>query len=309
MPSPLLTDNKPDIARLKKIAACASVALAVALSAIKLFAALYTGSLAVLSSLVDSMADVFASVITLVAVQFSMQPANRRHRYGYGKAEALSALIQSAFIAGSGAFVLYEGIKRFIIPQPIDDSGLGLAVMGVSLLATVALIIFQRYVVKKTQSIAVQADSVHYMVDVVTNLSVIAGLAMVKFFQIYCFDTVAAVFVSGYLLFNAYGIAKNAVSMLLDKELEPQIRSRVKEIIRNCSFVCGMHDFRSRDLGGVYFFELHLELDGNLSLYEAHRLTDVVEHEIKKEFPESQVIIHQDPAGLEEHRLDDQLQE
>lgn len=290
------------------MATLASVSLSVSLSVLKLFAALYTGSLAILSSLVDSLADIFASVITFVAVRVSSQPANRLHRYGYGKAEALSALVQSAFIAGSGMFVLYEAANRFIKPRPIDDSSAGLAVMAASLGATLVLIAFQRYVVKKTQSIAVSADSMHYMVDVVTNLSVIAGLLAVKLFDINWFDTLAAVFVSGYLLVNAYGIARNAVSMLMDKELGPEIRGRVKEIVHNCSFIRGMHDFRSRDLGGVYLFELHLELDGALSLYEAHELTDVVEQEIEKEFPGAQVIIHQDPAGVEEDRLDDRLE-
>lgn len=308
MPLPLPAPDKENNNRLKNMATLASVSLSVSLSVLKLFAALYTGSLAILSSLVDSLADIFASVITFVAVRVSSQPANRLHRYGYGKAEALSALIQSAFIAGSGMFVLYEAANRFIKPRPIDDSSAGLLVMAASLAATIVLIAFQKYVVKKTQSIAVSADSMHYMVDVVTNLSVIGGLLAVKLFNITWFDTLAAIFVSGYLLVNAYGIAHNAVSMLMDKELGPEIRGRVKEIVRNCSFIRGMHDFRSRDLGGVYLFELHLELDGSLSLYEAHELTDVVEQEIEKEFPGAQVIVHQDPAGVEEDRLDDRLE-
>lgn len=305
--SPSVDKSRFAANNLKNLATAASVFLSVSLSLLKLWAALYTGSLAILSSLADSLADIFASVITLVAVRVSAQPANLKHRYGYGKAEALSALVQSAFIAGSGLFVLYEGVSRLFNPYEIDDSGFGIAIMLVSLGATLALILFQRYVVRRTNSLAVSADSAHYTVDVVTNLSVIAGLLAVKIWHILWFDTLAAAFVSLYLLYNAYGIARGAVAMLLDKELSAEIRQRVEEIVANCSFVLGMHDFRTRDLGGLYFFELHLELDGNLSLYEAHRLTDVVEREIEKEFPNSQIIVHQDPAGLEEDRLDDRL--
>lgn len=292
---------------LKQAATCASVALSVSLMLLKLFASLYTGSLAVLSSLVDSVSDIFASVITFVAVRFASQPASREHRYGYGKAEALSALVQSAFVAGSGVFVIYEGIYRVFHPHPLADAGLGIAVMVISLLATLALIGFQRYVVKKTRSMAVSADSVHYMVDVATNGSIIVSLIAVKLFGIDWFDTAAAVFISFYLLLNAYKIAKGAVSLLLDKELPPEIRETVIKIVANSSFCRGLHDLRSRDLGGVYMFEFHLELDGNLSLYEAHKLGDIVEFEIKRLYPGAQVIIHQDPAGLEEERLDNRL--
>lgn len=302
-----LPPNPVETNRLKQTATCASVVLSVSLMLLKLFASLYTGSLAVLSSLVDSVSDIFASVITFVAVRFASQPASREHRYGYGKAEALSALVQSAFVAGSGVFVIYEGIYRVFHPHPLADAGLGITVMVISLLATLALIAFQRYVVKKTRSLAVSADSVHYTVDVATNGSIIASLIVVKFFGIDWFDTAAAVFISFYLLLNAYKIAKDAVSLLLDRELPPEIRETVVKIVANSSFCRGLHDLRSRDLGGVYLFEFHLELDGNLSLYEAHKLGDIIEFEIKRLYPGAQVIIHQDPAGLEEERLDNRL--
>lgn len=302
-----LQQNPVETNKLKQAATCASVALSVSLMLLKLFASLYTGSLAVLSSLVDSISDIFASVITFVAVRFASLPASRKHRYGYGKAEALSALVQSAFVAGSGVFVIYEGIYRLFHPHILTDTGLGIAVMIVSLVATLALIVFQRYVVRKTNSMAVSADSVHYMVDVVTNGSIIVSLLVVKFFGFDWFDTAAAVFISFYLLLNAYKIAKEAVSLLLDKELSSDIRETVSGVVANSAFCRGLHDLRTRNLGGVYMFEFHLELDGGLSLYEAHKLSDIIEFEIKRLYPGAQVIIHQDPAGLEEDRLDNQL--
>lgn len=293
--------------QLKHWATSAGIILAIMLMLVKIFASLYTGSLAIFSSLVDSVSDIFASVVSLLAVRFSALPASFSHRYGFGKAEPLSALAQSAFVAGSGIFVIYEGINRFINPTPLVDTGLGIGIMIFSLLCTIALVCFQQYVAKKTDSIAVEADSAHYVVDIATNTAIILSLGAVKFFGIEWFDPLAAIFVSVYLLHNAYGLAKEAVLLLLDRELPNEVREKVIAAVKKCDFCRGVHDLRSRDSGGVYLFELHLELDGDLSLYEAHRFTEIAENKIKELYPKSQVIIHQDPAGFEEMRLDNNL--
>ncbi len=293
--------------RLKKAAAISSVVLSIVLMFLKLYAALYTGSLAILSSLVDSVSDIFASVITFVAVRFSSQPATHKHRYGFGKAEALSALMQSAFIAGSGIFVIYEGINRAINPYPLTDTVLGIAIMIISMILTVMVVAFQQYVVRRTSSLAVGADSMHYMVDIFTNALIIFSLVVVKWLHIDWFDTVGAILVSGYLLFYAAKIANEAIGLLLDKELSAEVRGLIVDIVKKSGFCHGVHDLRTRNLGGEYIFELHLELDGDLSLYEAHCRTELIENEIKKHYPHSQIIIHQDPAGVEEDRLDNHL--
>ena len=297
-------ENKEDLNRLKRLAATLSVSLAVALCFLKIFGSIYTGSLAILSSLIDSLADVFASSLSFVAIKFSTRPASLEHRYGYGRAESISALAQSAFIAGSGLFVMYDGITRIISPAPLEQTDFGIMVMTISLLATLALIAFQKYVTKKTASPAIKADSAHYTVEVLTNLSIIISLLVVKFLGINWFDILTAFVISAYLIFNAYKLAAEAVSALTDRELSPEIRQKVIDIVNNSEDIKGYHDFRSRDLGGTYFFEIHLELDGNLTLNITHQLTDKVEEAIKRQFPEAQVIIHQDPYGLRENRLD-----
>lgn len=289
---------------LKKIATIASVSLAVSLSLLKTFGALYTGSLAVLSSMIDSLADIFASSVTYIAVKYASKPASDIHRYGYGKAEALSALIQSAFIAGSGIFVMYDGFSRFLSPKPLEQTDTGIIIMVISLVSTVTLIFFQKYVTRRTKSQAISADSAHYAVDVMTNASIILSLLVVKFFNISWFDTLTAFVISAYLLVNAYHLARQAVSLLMDEELSDDIRTDIIRIVRNSPFTKGIHDLRTRDLGGTYMFEFHLELDGNLSLYDAHDLTDMVEDEILEAYPNAQIIIHQDPAGIDEKRLD-----
>ncbi len=299
--------NNEQITALKKKATLASVSLAITLSLLKTFGALYTGSLSVLTSMIDSLADIFASSVTYIAVKVSSKPASRNHRYGYGKAEALSALIQSAFVAGSGIFVLYDGISRLITPRPLEAAGIGIIIMVISLISTLALIMFQKRVCRITLSQAICADSAHYTVDVITNAAIILTLIMVKLFDISWFDTLTAFVVSSYLLINAYKLARDAVAMLLDHELPDSIRDRVREIVLEEDGVRGMHDLRTRDLGGAYLFEFHLELDGNLPLYEAHEHADRVEAAITHCFPGAQVIIHEDPAGLEEDRLDHKI--
>lgn len=300
--------NQEQINRLKKIAAVASISLSVALSLLKTFGALYTGSLAVLSSLIDSLADIFASSVTFIAVKFSSRPASYNHRYGYGKAESLSALIQSAFIAGSGIFVMYDGFSRLLEPRKLEQTSTGILIMLISLVSTIALIAFQKHVTRRTRSDAISADSAHYTVDVMTNLSIIASLLIVQYFEINWFDTLTAFAISTYLLINAYHLARNAVRILTDAELSDDIRSNVIKIVREIPFTQGIHDLRTRDLGGGYMFEFHLELDGNLSLYDAHDLTDMVEDEILETYPNAQIIIHQDPAGIKEERLDQIIQ-
>lgn len=293
--------------KLKRAASAASVALAAALTLLKVAAAVYTGSLAVLSSMIDSLADIFASSITFVAVKFASMQATDDHRYGFGKAEAISALVQSAFVAGSGIFVLYDGIMRLFMRKTVGDPDFGIVVMVISLAATTALILFQKYVAKRTNSLAIAADSAHYTVDVVTNLAIIATLVVVKFWGIYWFDTVTALAVAGYLLLNAYKLACGAVSVLTDAELSDDIRKKVCRIVMENPFSQGIHDLRTRDLGGAYMFEFHLELDGDLPLSAAHEMTETVEDNLLDEFPNAQIIIHQDPVGVKEDRLDHKL--
>lgn len=300
-----LTPNQS--ARLKKIAAASSVSLALALCLIKGAAVFYTGSLAVLSSMVDSLSDIFASLVTFFAIKISVKPASCNYRYGYGKAEALSSLFQAAFIAVSGLFILYDAVLRLQNPVPLSQTGFGLFIMILSLILTLILVIFQRHVAKITNSQAILADSAHYSVDILTNISIILSLFIIRFWQINWIDSAIAVAISLYLLYNAYDLGRDAVRLLLDKELSTEIRSSIYNIVSKHPLSPNIHDLRTRDLGGAYMFEFHLELDGNLPLYTAHQYTDEVEALIRQTYPDAQIIIHQDPADLMEDRLDNRL--
>lgn len=294
--------------KLKRFAVFASVCLAVLLAIFKFFAFLRTDSLAIFSSFIDSLTDLFASVISFIAIYFSTKPATSSHRYGYGKTEALSALLQAMFVGSSGIFVIYDSIQRLINPILIANIPMGITVMLLSFCATLFLVLFQTYVARKTNSLAIRADRAHYTVDFLTNAAVIISLLLIHFFGFIYFDIIAALFISVYLLCNAYSLAKEAVELITDKELPSEIREKVTDIVRKSKGILGLHDFRTRSLGDLYYFELHLEIDGNISLLEAHKIATAVENKILKLYPNSQILIHQDPYGIRETRLDHEIE-
>ena len=299
--------NQDKINKLKKMAAVLSISLAVFLCMLKAVAVFYTDSLAVLSSTVDSLSDILASLITFFAVKISVKPASLKYRYGYGKAESLSALFQSLFVAMSGLYILYDSILRFWYPVELKQTDFGLGVMIFSLISTICLVVFQQFVAKKTNSKAIEADSLHYKVDILTNLSIIISLGVVHVFGFTQVDTIIAFFIAVYLLWNAYDLGRDAVGLLLDKELDVEIREDILNIVAKHRIKPKVHDLRTRDLGGVYMFEFHLELDGKLDLYSAHEYSDEVEGLIRQKYSDAQIIIHQDPVGVKEDRLDNRL--
>jgi ferrous-iron efflux pump FieF len=292
---------------LKNLAVIFGVILSVTLILVKLFAFIKSGSLAVFSSLIDSVTDLFASTVSFLAVYFSSKPASINHRYGFGKTEALSALLQALFVGASGLFVIVDGIKRLINHVEINQIDIAIYIMVFSIISTLFLVLFQTYVAKKTNSLAIKADRAHYVVDFLTNSTVIISLICVHFFGFYLFDVIAGLFISVYLLYNAYSLAKESIDLITDRELSNDIRENIKHIVLETDGVLGMHDFRSRSLGDIYFVELHLELDGNISLYSAHDLTNIVEKKITESYPNSQILIHQDPYGVNEERIDHKL--
>ena len=268
---------------------------------------LITGSVTVLSSLLDSFVDVAASTVILVSVHHALRPPDRSHRFGHGKAEPLGALAQAAFIAGSGLFVVFQAVDRLIDPEPLRSTTVGIAVMVLSILATAGLVAYQRHVVRATGSLAVAADSLHYKGDLLINLTVIATLVLFATTGIAWLDPLVAMAIAAYLLVNAVVVGRKAFDLLMDRELAQSERERIKSVILSDDRVRGLHDLRTRSSGTTTFIELHLELDGALTLNEAHDIADSVESALTEAFPGAAIIIHQEPAGLEDDRLDDAI--
>jgi ferrous-iron efflux pump FieF len=291
-----------DVARLMRLATYASVATALALILAKIVAYLLTDSVSMLSTLLDSLMDAAASLINLIAVRHALTPADREHRFGHGKAEALAGLGQSAFIAGSAVFLLFESIGRLATPQPITNGMVGIGVMLFSMATTLVLVLFQRHVIRRTGSLAVSADSLHYVGDIAANLAVLAALVLSSQLGWNRADPIFAIGVSFYVAFTGWQIARGAFDMLMDREMPDEERARIRAIAMANPRVRNMHDLRTRRSGPQRFIQFHLEMDPEMRLTEAHHLSDEVEAAILDEFPAAEVIIHEDPEGVNEGR-------
>lgn len=279
--------------------AIAAVAIASLLVVMKTIAYIVTDSIAMMASLADSALDVFASFVNLLAIRHALTPADREHRFGHGKAEPLAGLGQGAFITGSAAFLVIESVSRLIAPHRIEFPLVGLAVMVVSIVTTIFLVVAQRMVVRKTGSIAVGADRMHYLGDIVTNAGVILGIVASAQFGILVADPIIGMVVAVILAISAVHVFRQSYDQLMDRELPDADRDRIKEIVRTHRDVRSLHDLRTRMAGVNTFIQLHIELDPDIKLVRAHEISDEVEADIMAAFPRAQVIIHQDPAGVE----------
>ena len=285
--------------RLKRLATYAAVAVAAVLIAIKLYAWLATSSVAMLASLVDSTLDLVASGLNLLAVRHALTPADREHRFGHGKAEALAGLGQAAFIGGSAAFLLFQSLERLIAPRPIEQSIAGLVVIGISTALTIVLVAFQRYVISRTRSLAIGADQLHYLTDIATNAGVALALVMAGLGGWYIADPLISLAIGAVIAWGAFRILRGSYDELMDHELEDAERERIKAIARAHAEVISLHDLRTRRAGHRTFIQLHLELAPAMTLLEAHRISDEVEQSLLAAFPDAEILIHEDPAGIE----------
>lgn len=291
-----------DRARLMRLAGAASVTVAVILIVLKAWAYAASGSVALLGSLADSLLDLAASLITLLAVRFALTPADREHRFGHGKSEGVAGLVQALIVAGSALYVGIEAVRRLLAPQPLEAPAAALGTLAVSLLLTLALFALQRHVIAKTGSLAIAADSVHYQADILTNIALLAGLFASYRLGWHLLDPLLGLFVVAVILWSVRRIAVEALDVLLDRELPASARRRIETIIANHPAVLGFHDVRTRSSGHTEFIQLHLELDPELTLLEAHSISDEVARAVRKAFPRAEVLIHVDPYGLTEPR-------
>lgn len=308
IPNPFLHGEHADTAeetKLKRIAATASIGVGVILIVIKLAAFWITNAVSILSSLMDSFFDVLASGIAMMSIIHAATPADRNHRFGHGKIEALGALGQAIFILGSSIFLLVESARRFISPEPVAEPAIGMAVIFISLFFTGGLIAFQRHVIRKTKSVAIAADHLHYKGDVLMNLSVLTAIGLSSYTGWSYFDPIFAVAIGMTLIFGAYKIGKQSADILMDKELPRAEREKIKELVLAHDAVVSMHDLRTRSTGERIFIEFHLELDGEMSLNRAHDITEELEVILYNAFPKAEIMMHQEPAGIEDARIDD----
>lgn len=291
-----------DTAKLMNRAALAAIATAALLAVIKLGAWFATGSVAMLASFADSALDLAASGLNALAIRFALSPADREHRFGHGKTEAVAGLAQSVLMAASAGFLIWESVQRLMTPRPVAHEGIGLAIALVAIAATLVLTLYQRRVIRQTGSLAVSADHLHYVTDLASNAAVFLALALTLATGLAWFDPVFGLLIAALIAWSAFAIFRQSLDQILDRELPDAERDRIKVAAAAVPGVLDIHDLRTRQSGTHVFIQLHAVFDGNLSLEEAHALSDRVEAAVVAAFPNAEVLVHSDPSTVLEHR-------
>ncbi len=284
--------------KLTRSAAYASITVAIVLVSLKTWATWRTGSTAMLGSLADSTLDLIASLVTLVGVWIAALPADEKHRFGHGKAEALAAMVQVMLIAISAAGIALRAIERLLGGAETQAAAEGIGVSLFAIAATFLLIAWQRVVIRRTGSVAIKTDNVHYQSDLLLNLAVIAALALDQFAGFKEADPLFGLGIAIWLAWGAWRAASEAVDHLMDKEWPKERREAFVEVLARHPDIRGVHDMRTRTSGADDFVQFHMAVDPNLTVVEAHDLMDEVEERLAREFPGVEVLIHPDPEGL-----------
>ena len=284
-------------ARLLRLATRASVAVASLLIVTKAIAWWLSGSISMLAGLTDSLLDGVTSFLNLLAVHYALRPADDDHRYGHGKAESLAGMAQALFIGVSAVLIAFQAVERLQHPEPVGAPWIGIGVIIFSLVMTVGLLVLQHRVVKATGSNAVRADSLHYRSDLMLNGSILVALvlASVGFPQL---DAWFGLGIAVYILWSAYQIARESFSVLMDEELPSDVSDNMLTLACNVPGVLGAHDLRTRISGNVWFVQLHLELPGELTLSQAHSISDSAAQAIAEVYPQAEVLVHADPQEV-----------
>jgi ferrous-iron efflux pump FieF len=297
--------------RLNLSAGLASVTVALVLVAAKLWALAQTGSLAVAAALTDSALDLMMSLGGLAAIAYAAKPADADHAFGHNAAEDLAALAQSLIIIASAGVIGGAAILRLVSgdsPLPAQESK-GIAVMGLSILLTAALVWWQRRVARRTGNRVVAADSLHYIGDLVPNLGALVALVASARFGLGQVDSVVALGAALMLIVGALRIARGAWNALMDRQADPATLARIERIVADFPGVLGYHDLKTRQSGSRLFVNLHIELDGTQTLGEAHAIGAALRRAILADYPQADVLIHKDPHGVTPHPEDPQKEE
>lgn len=292
-----MTQPETSRATLTRSAAIASICVAVLLIGLKAWATLSTGSTAMLGSLADTSLDFIASVATLMGVWVAAQPADSEHRFGHGKAEALVAMFQVVLISLSALTLAFRSVTQFIGGARTGAAEEGIAVSLIALAATFGLLVWQRHVIRKTGSLAIATDHLHYKSDVLLNIAVIAALVLDQYASLAGADPVFGFAIALWLGWGAWRASSEAIDQLLDREWPTEKRERFIQVLGRHPELRGVHDLRTRTSGDRDFVQFHVWVDGRLSVSEAHRIMDEIEAKILAEFPDVEILIHPDPEG------------
>ena len=291
--------NDRSNATLIKTSLISSISVSIVILLLKTYALTITGSVSILASLIDSGLDFSVSIMNYIAVKYALEPADHNHRFGHDKIQDMAIFLQSIFFFGSGIFAIIAAIKHYMLKNEIESAPIAIIIMVISIIITLILLIFQTYVIKKTNSNLIKADKLHYLTDLCTNFVVIIGVYFGKDYPV--IDVILGGLIACYIIYGSYHLLKSSIKNLMDEEFDDEEKSRIVKIISNFKEVKGLHDLKTRKAGDRSFIQFHLELDGNMTLKESHEIAEKIMSAITKIFTNSEIIIHQDPEGVEEH--------
>lgn len=284
--------------QLTRSAAFASIGVAALLLALKGWAAWSTGSTAMLGSLADTTLDLVASLATLLGVWVAAQPADDKHRFGHGKAEAIAALFQILLISVSAIGIASRAVEQYLTGTRVEAAATGISVSTAAIVLTLALLAWQRHVVRRTGSLAIHTDSVHYQSDLLLNLAVIAALALDQYAGLAGADAAFGLAIALWLGWGAWNASDHVLRQLMDHEWPVEKKQRFLDVLARNPDITGVHDLRTRTSGNKDFVQFHVWVDANMTVREAHRVMDEIEARLGAEFPGVEILIHPDPEGL-----------
>mgnify|MGYP002777005496 FL=1 len=287
----------PERSRLTQLAALASVAMALTFLVAKSWAAIATDSTAMLGSLADTALDLVASLFTLAGVRIAALPADHDHRFGHGKAEALVALGQVVLITASAIVIAWRAIDRLLNGAPTDNAEFGIGVSVAAILATLLLLSYQRRVIARTGSVAIRTDAIHYRSDLALNAAVIAALVLDYYLRIRGADAAFGLAIAAWLLWGAWRAAGDSVNQLMDAEWPLDKREAFLAACADYPELKGMHDVRTRSSGAHDFIQFHVWVPEDWTIKEAHDRLDLVEEDLQRRFPGTEIFLHLDPEG------------
>lgn len=285
--------------RLMKAAGIASVCASGVLLCLKAATVLMTGSVAVLSSLLDSLQDSLTSLVNLVAVTQATAPADKKHRFGHGKAQALGCVVQAFIMTAASAILLVGAVERFFDPRPVEHIRMGVWIMGVALLLTSALVFFQTFVLRRTNALSIKADRLHYTGDILMNGGVIVSILAGYYLNWVHVDALFGIGVSTYLFWISYRLITESFAMLMDAEMPPEFRHQIQTLATAFPEVKTIHDLKTRLSGSHIFIQFNIHMNPRLTLEKAHAVVCRIEKAIQKRFPDSEAIIHPEPEEKE----------
>ncbi|WP_187334489.1 cation diffusion facilitator family transporter [Novosphingopyxis iocasae] len=278
-------------------AALASVGTALFLLVLKTWASIATGSVAMLGSLADTGLDLAASLVLLFSVRYAAMPPDEDHRFGHGKAESLAALFQVALIAVSAALIAWRAVERLLKGAPVEQAESGIIVSVIAIIATFGLVAYQKSIIRRTGSVAIEADNLHYQSDLLLNLSVIAALVLDQYLGLGWTDPLFGVAIALWLGWNAFRGASRAIDQLMDKEWPEEKRLAFIEMAHRHEELKNLHDLRTRTSGNRDFAQFHVDMPAKMTVAESHDIIHRVEDDLRAHFPDVEVLIHIDPEG------------